>query len=141
MGASSVAPDYGLGYHQTMTLSIDSFTVTSAAPPLNEQVAECDACPCCIDACDNIESCMSCQKKVNSMHAHHCRGPETSWFMDALSIIFPPQDKERPKTYTMCQLRRHNHANSAWILVGDTIYDATPYIRSHPGELAIFHSL
>mmetsp|Transcript_19404 Transcript_19404/g.34066 ORF Transcript_19404/g.34066 Transcript_19404/m.34066 type:complete len:181 (+) Transcript_19404:67-609(+) len=136
MGASSVAPDYGLGYQQAMTMTLSkngSITATSATPPLNKR-AECDACPYCRDACDNVESCMPCQKKVNPMHAH-CREPGKSWLMDALSSICPPQDKERPNTYTMCQLRRHNHADSAWILCGDTIYDATSYIRRHPGGL------
>jgi cytochrome b involved in lipid metabolism len=33
----------------------------------------------------------------------------------------------------MCQVRRHNHAESAWLVAGDTIYDVTSYMNSHPG--------
>eukprot|EP00980_Cylindrotheca_fusiformis_P001995 scaffold443_cov125-Cylindrotheca_fusiformis.AAC.44 len=35
--------------------------------------------------------------------------------------------------FTMCQVRRHNNINSAWLLVGDKIYDATEYLHIHPG--------
>jgi cytochrome b involved in lipid metabolism len=38
-------------------------------------------------------------------------------------------------TYTMSKLRRHNDAESAWFLVGRTIYDVTSYVRSHPGGM------
>ncbi|KAL7497210.1 hypothetical protein ACHAWT_007815 [Skeletonema menzelii] len=75
---------------------------------------QCDACPCCRDTCNNANSCTSCQKKLNA-------------------TAMPKNSSSAQNTYTMCQLKRHNHAESAWILVGDTIYDATPYIRSHPG--------
>ncbi|KAL7442396.1 hypothetical protein ACHAXM_008393 [Skeletonema potamos] len=74
---------------------------------------QCDACTCCRDTCDN-SNCISCQKKQNTS-------------------MMPRIYESSNNTYTMCQLKRHNHADSAWILVGDTIYDATPYIRSHPG--------
>eukprot|EP01083_Nonionella_stella_P033669 92141_1 len=139
MGASSVAPNYGLGFQQSMSMSIsmDGYgsSPTSAAHHLNE-IGDCDACPHCRDTCNHVDSCMCCQKKLAGMHAQ-CRGPETSWFLDALSSICQSKDdldnNGQPRTYTMCQLRRHNHADSAWILVGDTIYDATPYIRNHPG--------
>lgn len=35
--------------------------------------------------------------------------------------------------YTMSQIRRHNHAGSAWLVAGDDIYDATSYLQKHPG--------
>ena len=111
MGSISVASDHASGYKQTMILTVDEH----AAPlsPVNE-VEECDACSYCRDTCTDVESCMTCQKKANAMHARR-RVPETNWFMDTLSSIY--QDKEESTTYTICQLRRHNHANSAWILV------------------------
>jgi len=37
------------------------------------------------------------------------------------------------KYYTICQVRRHNTKESAWLVAGDTIYDATPYVNTHPG--------
>jgi len=132
MGASSIKQDYGIGFQRAMGLSREGYAV--AVAPLNE-LSECNACLYCSDTCDNVESCISCQKKLNSNSMISCcRGPERSWLMGALSSICS-QEKEQTKTYTMCQLRRHNHADSAWILVGDTIYDATPYIRSHPGGI------
>ena len=139
MGVMSVAMDYGdiSKYHQTTTVSI----ISSEVSPEEEQISngECNACNYCLDTC-NKDSCISCQKKLNIIHNRQKRGDtETSWLMDALSNICQntesqvKDNKQQTRTYTMCQLRRHNHADSAWILVGDTIYDATPYIKSHPG--------
>jgi cytochrome b involved in lipid metabolism len=33
----------------------------------------------------------------------------------------------------MCQVRRHNHADSAWIVADGVIYDVTQYLSRHPG--------
>jgi hypothetical protein len=37
--------------------------------------------------------------------------------------------------YTLCEVRRHCTAESAWLVAGDDIYDATEYLKSdqHPG--------
>ena len=35
--------------------------------------------------------------------------------------------------FTRCQIRRHNTMNSAWLVAGDKIYDATKYLNQHPG--------
>lgn len=101
------------------------------------QHAQCDACPCCRDTCDNVSSCISCQKKQNAITMP--RLVSSSNLLSLISSICSgesPENNSTQNTYTMCQLKRHNHAESAWILVGDTIYDATPYIRSHPGGTA-----
>ena len=37
--------------------------------------------------------------------------------------------------YTICQVRRHNTRESCWLVAGDTIYDATPYLKTHPGGM------
>lgn len=77
----------------------------------------CDSCPHCADRCNN-ENCLVCSTKP----------------LEAVipcSTFLPRADGER--YYTMCQIRRHDHALSAWLLVGDTIYDATQYISQHPG--------
>jgi cytochrome b involved in lipid metabolism len=37
--------------------------------------------------------------------------------------------------YTICEVRRHNTVDSAWIIVGNKIYDATSYIHNHPGGI------
>mmetsp|Transcript_14369 Transcript_14369/g.30737 ORF Transcript_14369/g.30737 Transcript_14369/m.30737 type:complete len:174 (-) Transcript_14369:215-736(-) len=129
MGAISFSPEYGMGM---MALLTNNHATGSAATIAThhshgKELVESDACLCCSDTREDITS------GVKAMH-ESSRGPETSWFMSALSSFCPTLDKE--KTYTMCQIRKHNHANSAWILVGDTIYDATPYIRNHPGGMA-----
>ena len=100
--------------------------------------AQCDACPCCRDTCDNANSCISCQKKQNALSMPRIESSSNilSLFSNILCAGESPENSSSSSaqnTYTMCQLKRHNHADSAWILVGDTIYDATPYIRSHPG--------
>eukprot|EP01083_Nonionella_stella_P059985 156894_1 len=135
MGASSIASDYGVGVHQVMPISINGFGTSSVSTAPLDDFDECDACVHCRDTCDNVESCMPCQKKLAAMHVQ-CRGPETSWLMGALTSICQSKDAgngHQHRTYTMCQLKRHNHSESAWILCGNTIYDATPYIRNHPG--------
>ena len=39
------------------------------------------------------------------------------------------------RTFTRCQLRRHCTEDSAWLLCGSTIYDATPFLKVHPGGM------
>ena len=152
MGASSISDSSRMEFdsrpHAVALSVVDegaALATLSVEPTLASEIGECDACQYCNDTCDNVDSCISCQKKRNAMHIECCREPEKSnWFMGALSRICPPtsdsnnnSDNTNNRTYTMCELRRHNHADSAWILVGNTIYDATPYIKSHPGGTAI----
>lgn len=84
----------------------------------------CDACPHCDDRCSEPH-CLSCAATTATTI---CREVRTEW---------PPcrtsSTRKQQKTYTRCQIRRHNHENSAWIVVGDTIYDATPFLHTHPG--------
>ncbi|KAI2488881.1 cytochrome b5-like protein [Fragilaria crotonensis] len=77
----------------------------------------CDSCPHCADRC-SMENCPACAKKPLE-NVIPC------------SMFLSRADDE--KYYTLCQIRRHDHAKSAWLLVGDTIYDATQYISKHPG--------
>ena len=79
---------------------------------------ECDSCPHCADRCGN-ENCQTCSNKPNKTQP-----PSGAMFLGC-------SDDET--YYTLCQIRRHNHSESAWLLVGDTIYDATEYISKHPG--------
>ena len=65
---------------------------------------------------------------------------------DALNLLsFQSLDKDSAETrqtrqccaatdtYTICQVRRHNTVDSAWIVAGRDIYDVTSYVHSHPG--------
>jgi len=47
----------------------------------------------------------------------------------------PTKSKDGECYYTACQVRRHNTPQSCWLVAGDTIYDATPYINTHPGGM------
>ena len=47
----------------------------------------------------------------------------------------PPVEKDGECYYTICQVRRHNTRESCWLVAGDTIYDATPYLDTHPGGM------
>jgi len=35
--------------------------------------------------------------------------------------------------YTLCEIRRHQSPQSAWLVAGGYVYDATDYIKMHPG--------
>jgi cytochrome b involved in lipid metabolism len=43
--------------------------------------------------------------------------------------------KQSTDTYTICQVRRHCTAASAWLVAGDSIFDATEYMAQHPGGI------
>jgi cytochrome b involved in lipid metabolism len=71
--------------------------------------AVCDSCQFCNDVCD-VPNCVQCQSKT----------------------ILP----QAPRSYTMCQIRRHNNIDqSVWIVADDTVYDVTSYIQHHPGGM------
>lgn len=80
----------------------------------------CDACPHCADVCTD-PFCRDCSSKKKAQH-----------FVS--SITCNDNDDDIPtRTYTPCQVRRHNHEASAWLVCGTDIYDATPFLESHPG--------
>ncbi|KAL8059739.1 hypothetical protein ABFX02_03G106400 [Erythranthe guttata] len=37
------------------------------------------------------------------------------------------------KMFSMSEVRKHNHADSAWIIVHGHVYDATRFLKDHPG--------
>jgi len=71
----------------------------------------CDACSFCNDTCDNT-SCQDCRFQCSN---------------DSLL------SKER--FISMCELRRHDSINSAWLLIDKHVYDVTNYIENHPGGI------
>lgn len=83
----------------------------------------CDACPCCNDIC-NDNSCHACDVKKRRLSFFDC------------SCLHPREPELR--LFTKCQVKRHNHKESAWLVAGDKIYDATQYLDCHPaGEASI----
>jgi cytochrome b involved in lipid metabolism len=88
-------------------------------PPGSIETSDnCDACPHCPDICCKPQ-CLPCTSKAEEAEYSCC------------PMIKAKEDKNC--SYTMCQVRRHNHAESAWLVAGDTIYDVTSYMNSHPG--------
>lgn len=72
----------------------------------------CGACPFCAGGCGDD----ACQDCVNEPCPSGC-------------------SRDCTRYYTICEVRRHNTAESAWLLAGDDIYDVTEYLRKnlHPG--------
>mmetsp|Transcript_39573 Transcript_39573/g.80735 ORF Transcript_39573/g.80735 Transcript_39573/m.80735 type:complete len:201 (-) Transcript_39573:404-1006(-) len=104
-GSMSVVSPFA-SIKRPLPLAVDSNT------RIAREIGTCDACPFCRDSC-NDPFCSTCKDKKE--------GP---------GQIHPGNLEE---TYTMCEIQRHNHAGSAWLLAGDIIYDATSYVACHPG--------
>ena len=91
-------------------------SIDELAPQL---CSTCDACPHCADVCAD-PFCRDCSAKKKAQHV--------------VSSTTCNNDDDIP-TYTPCQVRRHNHEASAWLVCGTDIYDATPFIERHPGGM------
>lgn len=76
--------------------------------------SSCDACPYCDDCCED-EFCRRCRPN------------------DVISDEEMCPTEGRIKYYTYCQVRRHNHEESAWLIVDGGVYDATSVLSWHPG--------
>jgi cytochrome b involved in lipid metabolism len=100
----------------------------SSEPPSLVSESTCDACPYCNDVCAD-KNCSSCLFKKSSN-----RDPGTSKRFPTIPEPLPPRVNccDIDKFYTRCEVRRHNHIDSAWLIAGEYIYDATRYIKSHP---------
>jgi cytochrome b involved in lipid metabolism len=97
----------------------------------DEVVYHCDACSHCSDVCNN-PNCTGCCMKRQKLHSH--KGGASSSLSPCRSS-FPCQPTTSPHTtkeYSMCEIRRHNHEGSAWLRMGDHIYDATSILAVHP---------
>jgi cytochrome b involved in lipid metabolism len=111
----------------TTDTMVDGSTSTSSLILLNaDNEPRCDACPLCDDVCDNPK-CSSCQEK-SSKDLHHLPAASS-----------PHQQQQR--FFTLCQVRRHNHEGSAWIVAGKAVYDVTSYLDRHPAGSACILSV
>lgn len=119
------APPSELMKHDVSSNSLSITLTTSLEQFVNRDVANCDACLFCDDTCGNADC--TCTRKASR--------PASPLSAQSFPFISVPKcgDKCSERTYTMCQLRRHNTEESAWLLVGDTIYDATRFLEIHPG--------
>ena len=72
----------------------------------------CDACPLCADVCRK-DCCRLCRAKTGKRRkANVCVGEPTS---------------------TMCEIKRHQSPESAWLVADGHVYDVTSYLAIHPG--------
>ena len=100
--------------------------------------SDCDACPFCPDVCLNSE-CRGCSKKPKILTekgtpVNNEATMESSGTPLAFRLFNRNQKVGHNDTYiTRCELKRHNTMDSAWLLCGDVVYDATRYIKGHPG--------
>jgi len=97
---------------------------SSAGVEDDNDVRPCDACPNCDDVCDT-KDCSLCSNK-RCCQKRQSASPLTV----ECESLFP---KVEHRTYTLCEVKRNIHADSCWLVAGDTIYDATPFLKSHPG--------
>ena len=87
------------------------------------EASYCDACPFCADICSN-PLCKVCERKSQNQsekvrrEANRCTNASKHY---------------KNTSFTPCQIRRHDHPESAWLVCGTDIYDATKYIAYHPG--------
>jgi cytochrome b involved in lipid metabolism len=89
----------------------------------------CGACRCCEgDTCGEpvCEDCVATTVQ-QSEHIFKSVCPISS-----SEKCFDCQRQNR-SSYTMCEIRRHNTTESAWIVAGNDIYDVTEYMNIHPG--------
>uniref|UniRef100_A0A7S2UMK7 Cytochrome b5 heme-binding domain-containing protein n=1 Tax=Attheya septentrionalis TaxID=420275 RepID=A0A7S2UMK7_9STRA len=89
----------------------------------------CDACQYCEDICKD-PFCQRCSKKSMSKLTKCSMGVSVRCGLGQSRAQIQPTNE---LYFTRCQLARHNHVDSAWLLVGDTIYDATKSVKNHPG--------
>lgn len=117
MSTSDIRQIKGSGSDDSCTSSLMSLGSADSLDTLVEPQHHCAACPFCADTCGD-PSCRSCQgkaKPVSNSRSFSFFGPKAENY------------------YTICQVRKHCTLDSAWLVVGDTIYDATSYISKHPG--------
>jgi len=92
----------------------------------------CDACASCEDSCGN-PSCDICEKKMKTLRKEQVASIMSTGVLRLLGFekneIFAPKQNG----FTMCQIRRHCGRDSAWLLVGNDVYDVTSYVKYHPG--------
>lgn len=111
--------------------------------PISDVHVHCDACAYCSDVCLD-PTCFSCNQKIKDITS---LSPSDEVGVDIRSCLHFPFTSPRNRSPSMptsttqheeviitpCHLRRHNTKNSPWLLCGDVIYDATDFIKVHPG--------
>lgn len=129
MAIAPINREMGTRRSATGPLSGKNWTIDDDCQRREQQhCLPCGACSCCEDTCGE-PSCFHCESKHEQCHRYLV----SSSSIPVSSSSAGRNSNQKVQYYTMCQIRRHNSENSSWIVVGDDIYDATPYINRHPG--------
>ena len=137
------------GHHQKIAgmKMIDALLPRPTGPLLSTGIVQqrlpCGACSFCADIC-GAPSCVHCQNKQQQFHAS-----ESSFSSSLPDSCLPSpccrhghndenqrhyqNQQHQTKYYTMCQIKRHNTEKSAWLIIGNNVYDVTSIIPKHPG--------
>jgi cytochrome b involved in lipid metabolism len=136
--------------NSTLPQHCQNESVSTSLPVLvdDDSSPPCDACPYCADVCSNV-NCKICIRKslvireregrrTRSRKSQVASNPTNPFFrtLSNTSSIAANSNANALKQdifITPCQLKRHNNSSSAWLLCGDVVYDATDYIKIHPG--------
>lgn len=105
--------------------------------------SECGACPFCPDMCSN-KNCIKCVRKAETLKkASLCQSVNAQSQAQPgglpFNLLLGGMRKNRKignagdVFITPCQLKKHNTIDSAWLLCGSVVYDATEFIHDHPG--------
>lgn len=54
---------------------------------------------------------------------------------DDAGVTVAPVRKDGVRTFTLEEVRKHNHEKDCWFIVKDRVYDATEYLDLHPGGI------
>mmetsp|Transcript_10782 Transcript_10782/g.25694 ORF Transcript_10782/g.25694 Transcript_10782/m.25694 type:complete len:227 (+) Transcript_10782:273-953(+) len=103
----------------------------------------CGACRCCEDGCGE-PTCEDCFHNENVNNDSQQKDERWCFERRRLEVGGGARQQQghpssctssnrRKSTYTMCEIRRHNTTESAWLVAGNDIYDVTEYMTVHPG--------
>lgn len=90
----------------------------------------CGACPYCPNTCNDV-NCSVCDNQQSATTSATLSDSSFSTTKSTSSGNF----NGKTMFYTWCQVRTHNTAESAWLVAGSDIYDATEYLHQHPGGM------
>jgi len=55
---------------------------------------------------------------------------------EAKKVEEKPKTSSNVKIFTMSQVSKHNNEKDCWIVVANKVYDATSFLKDHPGGKA-----
>mmetsp|Transcript_26330 Transcript_26330/g.37736 ORF Transcript_26330/g.37736 Transcript_26330/m.37736 type:complete len:177 (-) Transcript_26330:1176-1706(-) len=78
--------------------------------------------------CEDDDVCSDCSSSTATEDENIATSKPPSCCCSCCSTAKPASP-----SYTLCQIRSHCTFDSAWLVAGKDVYDATAYLHSHPG--------